>query len=53
MFIKEEKEVILVVTTPDLAETIFDTVISMGGLKEKGKGFAFIQSVEDVVGFID
>jgi hypothetical protein len=27
--------------------------VTMGGLKEKGLGFAFIQEVENVVGFLD
>lgn len=31
MFIKAEKEVILIVTGEDQLETIFDTVVSMGG----------------------
>lgn len=53
MFIKEEKEVILLVVKTELAGDIFDTVVRMGGLKERGKGFAFIQPVESAVGFID
>ena len=53
MFIKEEKEVVLIVVKPEMAESIFDTVVSMGGIKERGRGFAFIQSVEKTMGFID
>jgi len=53
MFIKEEKEVILIVTKDTDVNNVFDAVVSMGGLKERGKGFAFIQPVENAVGFID
>jgi nitrogen regulatory protein P-II 1 len=53
MFIKEEKEIILIVAREADAGNIFDTLVTMGGLKEKGKGFAFIQSVENAVGFVD
>ena len=53
MFIREEKEVILIVTKDDQTENVFDTVVSMGGLKEKGRGFAYVQSVENSMGFLD
>ena len=53
MFIKEEKEVIFIVAKNDQADEVFDTVVSMGGLKEKGMGFAFIQQVENAIGFLD
>ena len=53
MFIKEEKEVILIVTKEADTNNVFDTVVSMGGLKERGKGFAYIQPVENAIGFIE
>ncbi|MBN1824528.1 MAG: hypothetical protein JW803_09445 [Endomicrobiales bacterium] len=53
MFIKEDKEVILIVTRQKETRLIFDTVVSLGGLKEKGLGFAYIQPVEDTMGFLD
>lgn len=52
MFIKEEKEVIFIVTREEELQGIFDTVVIMGALKERGKGFAFVQSVESAVGFV-
>ena len=52
-FIRAEKEVVLIVVEAELSEVIFDTVVSIGGLKEKGMGFAFIQPVEQTIGFLD
>ena len=53
MFIKEEKEVVLIVVKPGQADAIFDTVVTMGGLREKGMGFAYVQDVDKAVGFMD
>ncbi|MFH1368042.1 MAG: P-II family nitrogen regulator [Elusimicrobiota bacterium] len=52
MFIKEEKEIIMIVVSPEQKQEIFDTVVRMGGLTETGKGFAFVQPVELAVGFV-
>lgn len=52
MFIKEEKDVILIVTDDAELQGIFDTIVMMGALKERGKGFAFVQQVESAVGFL-
>lgn len=52
MFIRPEKEIIfIVVKDEETTEKIFDLVIKEGGLDKPGKGFAFIQKVDKVVGF--
>ena len=53
MFIKEDKEVIMIVVKPEQKNDIFDRVVTMAGLSETGKGFAFVQEVEAAVGFLD
>lgn len=52
VFIKEDKEVIMIVTKPDQTQFIFDTVVTMAGLKEEGRGFVFVQKVDNAVGFL-
>jgi nitrogen regulatory protein P-II 1 len=51
-FIQHEKEVILIVTKEDQTQVVFSTVVAAGRLNEPGKGFAFIQPVEQAVGFL-
>ncbi len=53
MFIKEDKDVILIVTKTEHTQGVFDVVVALGALREKGKGFAFVQPVLSAVGFID
>ena len=50
--IQAEKEVIWVVTKDDDRKAIFDAVVETANLKKPGKGFAFIQPVEETVGFL-
>ena len=52
-FIRPEKEVVLVVSHVDKVEDIFTAIIKAGGLDEPGKGFAFTQKVEKVVGLLE
>jgi len=51
--IQDEKEVILIVTKNDNTGEVFETVITKARLKEPGRGFAYIQPVEQAVGFLD
>lgn len=51
-FIQNEKEVILIVTKAEMTQKVFDAVVMMARLNEAGKGFAYIQPVEQAVGFI-
>ena len=51
-FIAPEKEIILVVTKQDKARVVFNAMVQAGELNVPGKGFAYIQSVEDAVGFL-
>jgi nitrogen regulatory protein PII len=48
-----EKEVILIVTKKEQTQSVFDTVVKAGRLHEPGKGFAYIQPVQQAVGFLD
>ena len=51
--IDPEKEVILIVTKTEQTQSVFDTVIKAARLHEPGKGFAYIQLVQQAVGFLD
>jgi nitrogen regulatory protein PII len=53
MFIKAEKDVVMIVAGGDSVNRVFERVVTIGGLREKGKGFAFIQPVEKAVGFLE
>ena len=53
MFIRPEKEIVLIVSKSDLADHIFESVVIAGGLREPGKGFAYIQPVSNAVGFVE
>ena len=52
MLIQPEKEIILVVTTAEQKQAIFDSLVSAAELDKPGKGFAFVQPVEQAVGFL-
>ncbi|MBN1823486.1 MAG: P-II family nitrogen regulator [Endomicrobiales bacterium] len=51
--IQPEKEVVLIVTKPDQTQKVFETVIEVAKLNQPGKGFAYVQPVQQAVGFID
>ena len=51
--IDPEKEIVLVVTASDQADAIFDTITATARLEQPGKGFAFVQAVERVAGYMD
>ena len=51
--IDPEKEVILVVTRADRTDTVFDAMVTIARLERPGKGFAFVQPVQRVVGYLD
>ncbi|HBU69455.1 MAG TPA: transcriptional regulator [Elusimicrobia bacterium] len=53
MFIKPEKEIVLIVAKADSTLQIFENIVTAGGLREPGKGFAYIQPVNNAVGFIE
>ena len=52
-FISPEKEIILIVTKSDQTGTVFGAIATTGQLQLKGKGFAYVQKVEQAVGFIN
>jgi nitrogen regulatory protein PII len=51
--IQPEKEVILIVTREEETKAVFDRVTTEAKLREPGKGFAYIQPVEQAVGFLE
>ena len=51
--IDPEKEVILVVTPAERSDAVFDAMVAIGRLEQPGKGFAFIQPVQRVVGYLN
>lgn len=51
-FIQHEKEVILIVTKAEQTQAVFAAVTASARLNEPGKGFAYIQPVEQAVGFL-
>lgn len=48
-----EKEVILIVTTKEQTRSVFDSVVKTAQLEAPGKGFAYVQPVEQAVGFLN
>ena len=50
--IDPEKEVILIVTKKEETQGVFDTVVKAARLAEPGRGFAYIQPVQQAVGFL-
>ena len=51
--IDPEKEVIFIVTPAQRTDTVFDAMVAIGRLEQPGKGFAFIQPVQRVVGYLN
>jgi nitrogen regulatory protein PII len=51
-FIKPEKEIILIVIKPDQTDAVFEAVVKAAKLDQKGKGFAFLHSLDRAVGFL-
>jgi nitrogen regulatory protein P-II 1 len=51
--IDPEKEVILIVTKTEQTQIVFDTVVKAARLDEPGRGFAYIQPVQQAVGFLE
>ena len=51
--IDPEKEVILIVTKQEQTQSVFETVVNAARLHEPGKGFAYIQPVQQAVGFLE
>ena len=49
--IAPEKEVFTTVVPAEKAEEVFNIIVELAHLKEPGKGFAFVQSVDQAVGF--
>ncbi|MBN1621733.1 MAG: P-II family nitrogen regulator [Endomicrobiales bacterium] len=52
-FIMPEKEVVFIVTNDQQNKQVFDEIVKTANLETPGKGFAYIQPVEQAVGFID
>ena len=52
MGIDSDKEMVLVVTDPDITEAVYESMIGTGKLREWGKGFGYVQRVLRAVGFL-
>lgn len=48
--ISPEKEVIMVVTPPDLTEKVFAAIVSAGKLDVPGQGLAFVTEIKQLAG---
>jgi len=48
--ISPEKEVIMVVTTPDLTEKVFAAIVAAGKLDVPGQGLAFVTEIKQLAG---
>lgn len=53
LFIKPEKEIILIVTRSAQTEAVFEAVIKAARLDKKGQGFAFLHKIDRAVGFVE
>jgi|SRR3989339_552083 len=52
MFIKPEKEIILIVAKEEQTEAVFEAVVKAARLEKKGQGFAFLHKLDRAVGFV-
>ncbi len=53
MFIKPEKEIILIITKNEQTDAVFDAVVKAARLEKKGQGFAFLHKLDRAIGFVD
>lgn len=53
LFIEAEKQIVLVATTKEHVDQIFDGVVKALDLEKPGKGFAYIQSIDRVAGYYE
>ena len=53
MFIKPEKEIILIVAKEEQTEAVFEAVVKAARLEKKGQGFAFLHKIDCAVGFLE
>lgn len=52
LFIKAEKEIILIVTKVAETDAVFNAVVRAAKLDEQGRGFAFLHRLDRAVGFL-
>ena len=50
-FISPDKEILLIAITSDKVDNVFDAIVKVGRLEEKGQGFAFVHTIDKAVGF--
>lgn len=51
-FIKPEKEIILIITSTEETDTVFAAVCTAARLEEKGRGVAFLHSIDRAAGVL-
>ena len=52
MFIRPEKEIILIITKDEQTDAVFDAVVKAARLEKKGQGFAFLHKIDRAIGFM-
>lgn len=52
MFIRPEKEIILIITRNEQTDAVFDAVVKAARLEKRGQGFAFLHKLDRAVGFV-
>lgn len=52
MFIKPQKEIILIITKNEQTDAVFDAVVKAAKLEKKGQGFAFLHKLDRAIGFV-
>lgn len=53
LFIEAEKQVLLIAAAAGKAERILDGIVKDIGLDQPGRGFAYIQTIDRVVGYYE
>lgn len=52
LFIRPEKEIVLIITRQEQTDAVFNAVVSAARLEKKGQGFAFLHKLDRAVGFV-
>jgi nitrogen regulatory protein PII len=53
LFIEAEKQIILIATTKEHVDRILDAIVKELKLDTPGKGFAYVQTIDRVVGYYE
>jgi nitrogen regulatory protein PII len=53
LFIEAEKQIVLIATTKEHVDRILDCIVKELELDKPGKGFAYVQTIDRVVGYYE